>query len=223
VAGKVLIQRPSNVDAFGTRTGPADDISMEAFATDFRLATRYGPERTYPIARLTEDGIDWGRWPGPQDEVGYGMDPHRTDDCLQAAIATATQISIEEVPDFALDRRLKDGEDPTQVSRSAWERLDAWATRRGRTLRVWDSLPLHSERWIGVCRSPYGDARYAYDGNGDVILEEGRTHFNDHALNMSYDRLVFDPACSVKVPPGTRAFEFTPEQIIYGITLNKED
>jgi hypothetical protein len=65
------------------------------------------------------------------------MSPLETDTCFQASIATATQIPIEQVPDLDLDARLARGEDPNQISRSSWERIDAWARKRGLVPIFW--------------------------------------------------------------------------------------
>ena len=52
------------------------------------------------MVRLTADPIDYGVRLRPGDEIGYCMGPYPPfDDCLRAAIATAVQHPIEQVPD----------------------------------------------------------------------------------------------------------------------------
>jgi hypothetical protein len=63
-------------------------------------------------------------------------------------------------------------------------------------------------------------------GDDGVVLSTDQVAFNDHCLVMSGDRLVFDPGCSVKTPPGHRAMRCTPDDINYGISftdLGKKD
>src|SRR5919112_1774289 len=75
----------------------------------------------HPIVRLTDGGPDYGKPPGPDDDIGYGMNPNGTgDDCLRAAIATALQHPIERVPDLRLDEQLLAGDDPLDVSLASW-------------------------------------------------------------------------------------------------------
>lgn len=170
--------------------------------------------RIHPIVRLTEKGVDWGSEPGPGDLIGYGMHPYRTDDCVQAAIATATQIPIEQVPDLGILRRARlRGEDPAEISETSWGRIETWAITRGLTLRFWEGLPLPQQRWIGV----------VVDDPDDGETED---HFLDHCLVLVRDRLLFDPACSVKPPPGMEplsAGHFSLDQITYGFSLDKEE
>lgn len=224
---RVVLQRPDGVDHLGSRVSEhSDEASPEASSQWWREWTRgtKSPFKTHPVVRLTEHGIDWGAAPRPGDEVGYGMDPYRTDDCLQAAVATATQVPIEEVPDFALDRRLKRGDNVDEISRTTWERVDGWASKRGLALMYWkgDEVPVPRERWIGVIASSNTGTRTVVDASGRMIRTEGAA-FNDHCLVMSHERLVFDPSCSVKVPPGMRMLCCDPAQITYGISFEKEE
>jgi hypothetical protein len=169
----------------------------------------------HPIVRLTDDGIDWGAEPGPGDEIGYCMNPNplRTDTCFQAAIATVTQIPIEEVPDLNIDRRLKEGADPDELNRMGWDRIDRWAAKRGLTPRLWEQVPVPRRRWIGVV--VIEASRFAR-GHDEPV-------FDDHCLIMSFDRLIFDPMCSVTPPPGMRLMDFRPTDITYGITFDREE
>lgn len=187
--------------------------------------------QTHPIVRLTDSGIDWGAWPKPGDEVGYGMHPHRGDDCFQAAIATCTQVPIEQVLDLALDRRFAEGEDRDEITRTSWERIDKWARKRGLQLAYSEEVPLPLERWIGVIEwegnSQFGDmppefwrmARETEHGPRDSFL----LPFQDHCVVMRHDRLLFDPTSSVALPPNaTGSWRFNPSDVNYGVGFIKE-
>lgn len=177
--------------------------------------------RTYPIARLTEDGIDWGVNPGPGDEIGYGMHPYLTDDCLEAAIATTTQVPIEQVPNFALLERRDRGEDPDEITRSTWERIGQWAFKRGLVLTFWDEPPAPRDRWIGVVPSS-AEETMVLEG-GRITRSDSEGGFNDHCLVMSGSELVFDPACGIRLPPGMRTQIYKTTEITYGISFDKEE
>jgi hypothetical protein len=176
---------------------------LEVWAERWRHSRQH---KTHPVVRLTEQGIDWGAEPRAGDEVGYCMDPYRYDDCFQAAVATATQTPIEQVPDLELDRRLREGADFTELNRMAWERIGEWADSRGLRLHIHGRVPAARRRWIGV-----------------VVVEGDRARFNDHCLVMDHDRLVLDPMCSVRPPPGTRLRIFHPNEISYGISFDPKE
>src|SRR5690348_12893106 len=101
---------------------------------------------------------DWGyRWRGgvswlthfPNGEVGFHMPRERLDCCLQAAIATVLQVSIDEVPDAQLSERIAAGEDPEAIARDACEQLERWARGRGLRILVHRKFPVPRRRWIG--------------------------------------------------------------------------
>lgn len=162
--------------------------------------------RAYPVVRLTEEGPEYGKWPQAGDEVGYGMDPYRRDDCLTVAIATVLQHPIEQVPDLHLDERIKAGESPREVSDSSWERIERWLDALELVLGMHVEPPLNRSRWIGVCPDPAGSWM-----------------LGDHCLVMSHHQLVFDPSVSLKCPPGTQVRRFDPEDISYGISFNRKE
>lgn len=184
-----------------------------------------GP-RTYPVVRLTESGIVWGAHPGPGDEIGYCMDPWRTDDCLQAAIATVLQVPIQQVPCLELEEKSREpGADLDAISQEAWARITTWATKRLLRLTFHDRVPVARERWIGVCGAP---SRQTYHLEPDrlgrpVPVPDTQEGLNDHCLVMCHDRLVFDPACSVNPPPGFAVARYNPSMIDYGITFDTEE
>lgn len=199
-------------DPIGSRPFEEVDASDGAAAVQAWLEKFESESRKaiHPIVRLTDDGIDWGAPPGPGDEIGYGMHPYRTDDCLRAAIATATQIPIEQVPDLRLDQRLEAGEDPEEIARASWNRLSAWAAVRELTVRFWpkDALPPPRRRWVGVAND---------EG------QRGQLAFGDHCPVMCKERLIFNPDCSVVPPPGSEVATYYTNAILYGISFDKEE
>lgn len=171
-------------------------------------------KQTRSTVTLTEPG-----------EVGYCME--RTDQCLQAAIATAIQVPIEQLPDLRLDQRVVRGEPTDEVNRTSWARMGAWLAKRGLALQFHEQVPVHRHRWVGVITAgPLGDEDIDYLVNllgvtREVI--EGREYFNDHCLVMSYDRLVFDPSIGITPPPGLAVREWDPDEITYGISFDKKE
>ncbi len=108
---------------------------------------------------------------------GYFVRGLRTDDCWAAALATCLQVPIDEVPDPRLDERLRAGEDPAEVDRSAWLALDRWLADRGYRMTVHCKPPTSRKRWIGIVQLP--------------------GWFQSHCLVMSRDEVLFDPAAAV--------------------------
>ena len=153
------------------------------------------PARRRPLVQL-DDG-----------SVGYTMDPTRRDDCFRAALATLLGVPVEQVPDPRLDERLEAGEDPEEINRETWARLDAWLA--GRALRLvlhHDALPVDCDRWIGVARAPDPD---------DI--------FGDHCLVLSRDQVIFNPSISLEVPRGMQIERPTLANIAYGITCDSKE
>lgn len=223
---RVLLRHAEGLDERGGRAGPVPVPSGASF--------RLSHVKAYPVVRLTDEGVDWGVWPQKGDEIGFGMDPYESDDCLRAAIATCTQTPVEQVPDFALERRLQKGESPAEVSRTSWERLHQWAATRRLTLEVSGSVPMEHERWIGVVESANTERFIGLtqdewrEYREETAVRRGAheftaTPFQDHCLVMRGEDLHFDPACSVRVPPGALyRYEFDPADITYGIAFTRE-
>lgn len=152
------------------------------------------------------------------NEVGYYADPLRADDCFRAAIATATQIPIEQVPDLRLQARLNRGDDPDEVSEQSWQRIAEWAERRGLQLMLHEKheVPADRERWIGVCAVP-ALVRLRLEG-----LPQARP-FIDHCLVMSYGEIFFDPAATAIAPRGMRVQTWEPDDVTYGLSFDPID
>jgi hypothetical protein len=154
-------------------------------------------------------------------ELGYCMDPTRTDDCFRSAIATATQIPVEQVPDPRLDRRLAAGDDPQTIGRETWERLAVWLADRGLRLVFHEAVPVERERWIGVIPWVASPERRSSPPAAGYIWRDNP--FNDHCLVMTYGDIHFDPAVSAKVPPGMRLPAWRVSDVYYGISFDRQE
>lgn len=183
-----------------------NDPSIRAF---LEKCDREKEKTIHPIMRLTDEGVDWGVMPETGDEIGYGMHPYRTDDCLRAAIATATQIPIEQVPDLSLDQRLERGEDQDEISRTSWIRIEEWAASLGLRMKLWEEVPVPKERWIGI-------STFTGDSEDD---DDEATVFGDHCLVMRRDDVLFNPNCTVVAPPGTKLLHPALDSITYGLSF----
>jgi hypothetical protein len=128
---------------------------------------------------LRSRGLDLDRYEFPTEErladgsVGYYVRAPRTDDCFAAALATALQVPIAEVPDPRIDERTAAGETPDELDRSAHAEITGWLTGRGLRMVVHRKLPTDRSRWIGIVQSPGA--------------------FNSHCVVMSRDEILFDP------------------------------
>jgi hypothetical protein len=161
----------------------------------------------------------------PGGLVGYGME--RTDQCMPAALATVLQVPIERVPDPRLDDQLDAGRDPDEISRDARQSYGRWLDDRGLALVYHETLPVDRERWIGVCeytQKMWARNRMIGRWHG-LALDFPRPEeaFMDHCLVMSFDRLLFDPAIGLPAPPGTRLRHWRPDEITYGLTVDRKD
>ena len=170
--------------------------------------------RGHPVVSLVEDG----------SEIGYCMRPTGTDDCFRAALATATQIPVEQVPDLRLDRRLRKGEDVERINRESWERMAEWLDGRGLELVFHRDVPVDRERWVGVCRGPTEATAAVATAAGFRL---GDNPFNNHCLVMSYGDIVFDPAIGLELsdwlPRGARLRSWHPSQVVYGVSFDPKE
>ncbi len=164
----------------------------------------------HPVVQLGDDG------------VGYCMHPTRPDGCLRVALATATQIPVDQVPDLHLDQRVRAGEDPEEISRDSWARIEQWLSGRGLRLVIHDAVPVDRDRWVGVIGGRVDEAAMAAVG---VEMGNADNPFLDHCIVLSYERIVFDPAVSLKpqLPPGMRLPTWQLSQIEYGLSFDRKE
>ena len=152
------------------------------------------------------------------NQIGYYADPLRADDCLRAAVATATQTPIEQVPDLRLQARLNRGDDPDEISESSWLRIAEWAERRGLQMMLHEEheVPADRERWIGVIVVPFL-VRLRLEA-----LPQARP-FIDHCVVMSYGEIFFDPAATAIAPRAMRVQTWEPGDVTFGLSFDPID
>lgn len=133
--------------------------------------------------------------------VGYFQ--RRTDDCVQAVVASLLQMPPTSVPDLHLDAQLAAGKDPEEIDRTIEEQFGRWRQQYGLTIMVHASPPTSAKRWIGVVTT----------GNP----------LNDHTMLMSGHDCLFDPAHLL--PPRedqpTALKGYAVADIDYGITIER--
>jgi hypothetical protein len=165
--------------------------------------------RQRPIVQL-RDGL-----------VGYCMQPDRPDDCLRPAVATATQIPVEQVPDPRLGQRSEAGDHTEDIARETWERLTAWLNGRGLDLKFHESVPVPLERWIGVVDvgTKPEDEEAAYYRRWGVVAPRGE--FQTHCVVMSHDSILLDVAASMWIPSNMRwaMRQWHPTDVKWGISF----
>jgi hypothetical protein len=146
----------------------------------------------------------------PDGTAGYMM--RRFDDCLQAAIATALQIPMHNVPDLRIDERIADGADPEELNRIVWQEMSRWAQRIGVLIEIRPRLP-QTGLWIGI--------------------EHAEGLYNGHSYVMRNRRILHDPIRLLRVTDPTLGASFQrAEQLVgdtddvpdfdYAITLRKD-
>jgi hypothetical protein len=92
---RVALQRHPSRNAFGTLS--ADAFREGATATTWEegwIRESLGGSKIHPVARLTDEGVDYGQVPQAGGDVAYAMDPYRLDDCLQGGRETLQQAAI---------------------------------------------------------------------------------------------------------------------------------
>jgi len=108
---------------------------LDAFASLLRLG--FGGDAPQGAVRLADGSLGWLA--------------RRGGDCWPAVIGTAICVNdIRDVPDLRLDARLRAGESPEMIDRSARDAMEGFLASRGLAMVVHDELPLESERWVGV-------------------------------------------------------------------------
>jgi hypothetical protein len=179
------------------------------------LATRYPAElakirrrtykalgkqsRLFPVALngSTRRGFDQGYFMTPLRDGTFGYLQRRSDDCLQAAIASLLQMAPHQIPDLQMNRTMLRVQDIDEVFALSGEKMHHWTQENGVTLR-YHARPLPSaKRWIGVV---------------DV---ENSLH---HCLLMAGPDFLFDPA-SPRTPPDPEHALYSPDDIDYSITI----
>jgi len=133
--------------------------------------------------------------------VGYFQ--RRTDDCLQASIATLLQVPMDQVPDLRFDKQRAAGKEPEEIKRHAAHQLGQWEREHGLTVTVHPKPPTTARRWVGIA--------------------PGHGQFNDHCLVMSRDEAIWDT--TQLLPPSKHESLiatpcYTVQDIEYGFTID---
>lgn len=205
--------RSARVDAQLARArSRADQLDAQLASSPVRAAERrerksFRERLAVAVRKLPPPVVELG-----DGEVGYGMAPYRYDDCFQAAIATATQTPIEQVPDLHLDDRFKEGGIAEEIYRASWETVGRWADAQGLVLTFHRRVPVARRRWVGVV--PVASLS---------TVDPSRPLGVDHCLVMEHDTLVFDPICTVKPPIGLRVQHFPPSAIAWGVSFDRKE
>ena len=117
----------------------------------------------YSIGRARLEAVKAALLQGPEHDAapttvlgdgtaGYYM--RRGDDCWPAAIATVTQVPLDEVPDLRLDEQVELGQDPAEVELWAWQTVEDWCSDQALRMVLHTQLPARRRRWIGVVPVP---------------------------------------------------------------------
>ena len=99
----------------------------------------------------------------------------RTDDCLQAALATVMGINPWQIPDLRICERLASGADTEEVAAASEATTAEWCADNGLRLRRRDREDHGADLWVGVVNS-HGAA------------------YRSHCLVLAGEDVVFDPA-----------------------------
>jgi len=149
-----------------------------------------------PIGGSSHRGLKQGFYMTRLRDGTLGYLQRRTDDCLQAALASALQIPANLVPDLGMEAKMAGGMDPELMERGIRAKMDPFLHKHGVKVRYHATPPTSSRRWIGVVREE------------DV--------YSDHCLLMSGPDCLFDPANLLP----SAASSYDVSEVDYGITLN---
>ena len=119
------------------------------------------------------------------------------DDCFNAAVATVLQIPLGESFDSRMDRRIRAGEDPDDITVTVEREFERWLSHRGLEMRVHKKVPPAKKRWIGIVSMGFS---------------------RDHCMVMSGDEVLFDPTADL----GTPVQAFGIDEVDFGISFAKK-
>jgi hypothetical protein len=153
-----------------------------------------------PVNGSAQRGLKSGYFAARLRDGSLGYLQRRTDDCLQAALASCAQIPAPLVPDFHIEQQLAAGMDPDEVDGVNLEKLRRWMDKYGVTITVHPSSPTSAKRWIGI-----------------VTTDNA---YSDHCLLMNGRDCLFDPAEGLP-PKGQLVSQYDVADIDYGLTIEK--
>jgi hypothetical protein len=131
--------------------------------------------------------------------LGYFQ--RKTDDCLQAAIASCVQTPPHLVPELRIDEQLMRDRDPEEIELGNNVKMGRWVDQHGVTISRHTALPSAAKRWIGVVPS---------DGT------------SQHCLLMTGRDVLFDCA-SLTVPGKDEPVSpYSYDDVDYAIVINRQ-
>lgn len=147
-------------------------------------------------------GANKGYFKTPLHDGTAGYFQRRSDDCLQAAIASLLQVPPYLVPDLQIDQQRMAGKEPEQINAAVWQKMGPWIEKNAVTIMLHTVVPTSERRWIGVVKGAMGST-------------------TDHCLLMSGRDCLFDVANLV--PPGKDepVSPYGHADIAYGITIER--
>lgn len=156
--------------------------------------------------RQLAGGLGVKRVPGSDDwfccqlrdgrSVGYFQ--RRTDDCLQAALASLCQMPPSQVVDLSLESMIAAGRTSEEIEYHADVLLDQWQQTHGLEMRLRSVLP-KTGWWIGV----------TYSGEA----------YSDHCLLMRDREVMFDPSRLLPTDEEELAAGYQLDDLYYAITI----
>ena len=153
-----------------------------------------------PVNGSPTKGLKSGYFSTRLRDGTLGYLQRRTDDCLQAALASCLQIPPHLVPDLHMEQQPASGTDPEEMERGIREKMDHWLDRRGYTIAYHPSALTSERRWIGVVKA---DDMYS-----------------DHCLLMTGRDCLFDPA-NLMPSRNQPATSYDTSDIDYAITMDR--
>jgi len=152
-------------------------------------------------------GLKLGYFKTPLRDGTDGYFQRRTDDCVQAVIASLLQMPPHLVPDPHIEELRARGREDEEIGRVVDSEFARWTVEHGLAFAFHVKPPTWAQRWIGMVPSESTEDVYA-----------------SHTLLMSGHDCLFDPAHLL--PPagdaGTVALEgYSLDSIDYGITIER--
>jgi len=151
-------------------------------------------------------GLKQGFFQTPLRDGTVGYFQRRTDDCVQAVIASLLQMPPHLVPDPHIEELRAAGREDEQIDRVVEASFAEWTATNALTLDFHPTPPTWAKRWIALIPS-----------------ENTEDEYSSHTLLMSGRDCLFDPANLL--PPaqdGETALEaYTLDSIDYGITIER--
>ncbi len=151
----------------------------------------------------TRKGARLGYFKSPLRDGTFGYLQRRSEDCMQAAIASFLQAPPYTVPDLELGKLRAAGKDPEEIERLIAQKLDRWAEKNAVTFVAYTTrLPTSSGRWIGVV--------------------EGIDNSDGHCLLMDGRSVIFDTAWLTPPRKGEALSWHGLDDISIGITIERK-